>query len=587
VSLRHRILLLVAGTVTVAVASVTWFVIARARDAFEAVDAQRSAALVAQLRREFAWEGDELGRRLDRVVAADEVRTIALDLGAPSQDVTTHLSAAAALATAHGLDFLDLVADDGTIVSSAHWPARFGYRRDRLGSGAAAVLNAEETPEARVLGLFAERTLRSGEVTLHAIGGRRVDQQLLSSLGVPAGMRVLLYRNLEPGFVPRDLVGASGTIADGRPFEPLIARVRADGREESDAIRGPDGPESIHGVPLVGRDRTVLGVLIVGTSRREREALTGSIQRTGAAVAGIGVLAGLLLSYLLAARVTRPIERLADGAREVAAGRWDVRIETGSSGEVGALSEAFASMTAQLADQRERLVQAERVAAWRELARRLAHELKNPLFPLRITVDNLQRARRLPPSEFTEVFDESTRTLSAGLENLTGVIGKFSDFAKMPKPEFDRVDINESARAAVSLFDAQRSAPGAPAVTATLDLDPAAGTVRADPDQLRRALQNLVLNALDAMPRGGRLTVRTSRRDGTVCVEVADTGEGLTEEERTRLFTPYYTTKQHGTGLGLAIVQSVISDHHGKILVESEPGRGTTFRLELPVGGDT
>jgi signal transduction histidine kinase len=106
---------------------------------------------------------------------------------------------------------------------------------------------------------------------------------------------------------------------------------------------------------------------------------------------------------------------------------------------------------------------------------------------------------------------------------------------------------------------------------------------QADPILLRRALENLVLNSLDAMPAGGTLTVRTAQRSGSVRLEVTDTGEGLTPEECARLFTPYYTTKRHGTGLGLAIVQSVVSDHGGRIEVESAPGAGATFRIELPM----
>jgi signal transduction histidine kinase len=105
--------------------------------------------------------------------------------------------------------------------------------------------------------------------------------------------------------------------------------------------------------------------------------------------------------------------------------------------------------------------------------------------------------------------------------------------------------------------------------------------VHADPEQMSRALRNLVLNAMDAMAKGGRLAIRTSATSGKAAIEVADTGEGLTEEECSRLFTPYYTTKQHGTGLGLAIVQSVVSDHGGSISVRSRPGKGTTFRIEL------
>ena len=119
----------------------------------------------------------------------------------------------------------------------------------------------------------------------------------------------------------------------------------------------------------------------------------------------------------------------------------------------------------------------------------------------------------------------------------------------------------------------------------TLGLDPSREPIRADGEQLGRVVQNLLLNAIDAMPQGGQLRVRTERNGASFRLDVTDTGEGLTDEERQRLFTPYYTTKQHGTGLGLAIVQSVVTDHSGKVWVESVRGEGTTFHVELPAGG--
>src|SRR5207247_2040467 len=137
-------------------------------------------------------------------------------------------------------------------------------------------------------------------------------------------------------------------------------------------------------------------------------------------------------------------------------------------------------------------------------------------------------------------------------------------------------------RETLALFRAQLDARDRPAVTLVTDFDPAVTSIRADPDQLKRAIQNLLLNAIDAMPTGGELTVRTKRTEGGVRLDVGDTGEGLTDEECKRLFTPYYTTKQHGTGLGLAIVQSVVADHGGRISVESKSGGGTTFHMELP-----
>ena len=242
-------------------------------------------------------------------------------------------------------------------------------------------------------------------------------------------------------------------------------------------------------------------------------------------------------------------------------------------------------MTEQLTEHRDRMIQAERVAAWRELARRLAHELKNPLFPLQITVENLQRSRQASPEQFDEVFRESTYTLLAELNNLKTIVGRFSDFARMPAPQLERLNLNALVRDVVKLFDAQIHAPGGPPIDVRVQTEDDLPPVSADEEQIRRALRNLVLNALDAMPKGGTLTVRTQNIHGAipgrVAIEVSDTGEGLTPEECERLFTPYYTTKQHGTGLGLAIVQSVVSDHKGTISVHSQPGHGTTFRIEL------
>jgi two-component system, NtrC family, nitrogen regulation sensor histidine kinase NtrY len=195
---------------------------------------------------------------------------------------------------------------------------------------------------------------------------------------------------------------------------------------------------------------------------------------------------------------------------------------------------------------------------------------------------HVQRARQLENKQFMEVFNESTATLRAELANLNAIVGRFSDFAKMPTPHFSRVNVNEALRDAVRLFEPQFHAVGKPIITPEFFLTEPVPEIDADAEMLHRAFQNLVLNALDAMPAGGTLSLRTLEHEGNVRVEVSDTGKGLTPEECSRLFTPYYTTKSQGTGLGLAIVQSVVNDHHGTISVVSEEGRGATFRIELP-----
>jgi signal transduction histidine kinase len=135
----------------------------------------------------------------------------------------------------------------------------------------------------------------------------------------------------------------------------------------------------------------------------------------------------------------------------------------------------------------------------------------------------------------------------------------------------------------IRLFEPQFNVVGKPAIHAEYFLTEPLPEIDADAVLLHRAFQNLVLNALDAMPAGGTLTLKTSERAGHVLIEISDSGTGLTSEECSRLFTPYYTTKHQGTGLGLAIVQSIVSDHHGTISVSSEEGHGTTFRIELPL----
>ena len=341
--------------------------------------------------------------------------------------------------------------------------------------------------------------------------------------------------------------------------------------------------ETFHAMPLIGRNNDVLGVLLVGSSQLEMVLLRNRIFGTSAAVAAVALLIGLLLSLWIAAKITKPVTELSEGAREVAAGRWETRIDVQGVDEIGQLGIAFNDMTRTLSVQRDRLLQTERVAAWRELARRLAHELRNPLFPLQITVENLQRAKQLDSKQFMEVFNESTATLRVELANLNAIVGRFSDFSKMPAPAFTKVDVNEALRNIIRLFEPQFNVVGKPAIAAEYFLTEPLPDIDADPVLLHRAFQNLVLNALDAMPAGGTLTLRTSERSGTRADRNFRHRQGF---DTRRVLAPLHSLLHDETsryGLGLAIVQSIVSDHHGSISVSSEEGQGTTFRIELPL----
>ena len=438
---RTRLLIAFTLMVVFAVAVVAWAVSATTRRAFEQLDAQRTQALVAQFQQEFARRGAEIVRRVDGVAETEATQRMALKLNLPDADVSLYVNDATGIARTHQLDFVEIDNHDGAIISSAQWPARFGYKNEWVTQpvdwkARGAFLRKEELPDGMALAILAVRPVAVGDRRIYIIGGQLLDKEFLASLVLPVGMRALLYRNLDPNFSAELLTDASGSLPQAARLAPLIDQVRSQPRELVQTVQWSNDPasaESLHAIPLFGPANELLGVLVVASSRREIVALGGFIRSTAFLVAAAGILLGFLLSWWASARITSPVQQLAAGAREVAAGNWRARVDVPTGGEIAELARSFNHMTLQLATQRDQLVQSERVAAWRELARRLAHELKNPLFPLQITVENLQRARERSAGEFDEVFRESTSTLLAELANLKAIVGRFSDFAKMPR----------------------------------------------------------------------------------------------------------------------------------------------------------
>ena len=576
---RTRLLVIFTAAVVTSVGLVEWLVSRATRRVFERVETQNVDALVAQFHQEFMRRGADVVRAVNNLGATDAVLNVAI-----APDSSSFYSEASSLAASNGLDLLELVSADGAIISSAEWPARFGYKEDWLAGTSGwkvrgAFLRGEELPDGLTLALVAVAEVNAGGRKLYVTGGQRLDREFLSSLVLRQGMRLLLYRDLPSSSAPQ-LIGPSGPVTQAGALAPLLDQIRKTngGGEITQTIGSGADSEIFHAIPLTGSDRDLLGALLIGSSRAEMVRVESFLRSTGLIVAAGGILVGIILAWWATARITRPVHALAETAQKVAAGNWGATVEVASGDEIGQLAQAFNRMTAELVSQRERLVQIERVAAWRELARRLAHELRNPLFPLQLTVENMRRAHEIAAGQFEEVFHEGTQTILSELANLKQIIARFSDFAKMPPPEMHPLQLNDLVRDTVKLFEPQLAQARVEAHTA---LDSQLPVISADAEQIARVLRNLILNAVDAMPQGGALTITTAARNGAVRLEVADTGAGLTPEECERLFTPYYTTKTHGTGLGLAIVQSVISDHRGRIAVASRPGKGTTFQIDL------
>jgi two-component system nitrogen regulation sensor histidine kinase NtrY len=225
------------------------------------------------------------------------------------------------------------------------------------------------------------------------------------------------------------------------------------------------------------------------------------------------------------------------------------------------------------------LIRAQKVAAWREVARRLAHEIKNPLTPIQLCAERLRRHFSSAPPAAKALVDECTGTIVGEVESLKGLVDEFSQFARMPAPRTVPTDVAQLITDTLALYNGIFS-------NVRIDAQFADGLplVRLDAEQIRRVIINLIDNAIEATERRGRIVVSTQRdaADGIVRIIIADDGPGIPAAEREKLFLPYYSTKGRGSGLGLAIVRRIVAEHGGSVDVGENVPRGTRFTIELP-----
>jgi two-component system nitrogen regulation sensor histidine kinase NtrY len=225
------------------------------------------------------------------------------------------------------------------------------------------------------------------------------------------------------------------------------------------------------------------------------------------------------------------------------------------------------------------LIRAQKIAAWREVARRLAHEIKNPLTPIQLCAERLRRHFAGAPPAAQALVEECTSTIVGEVESLKGLVDEFSQFARMPAPRTMPTDLGQLILDTLALYNGILR-------EVHIDYRPAAAAplVRLDAEQIRRVIINLVDNAVEAMERKGCILVETrlDAANSVVRLIVADNGPGIPPAERDKLFLPYYSTKRRGSGLGLAIVRRIIAEHGGSIEVGDNVPRGTRFTIELP-----
>jgi signal transduction histidine kinase len=413
-------------------------------------------------------------------------------------------------------------------------------------------------------------------------------KSLLSRADVQAGLRAdagaWLRLGAKAALVARcKRVGQGGHavgLVAARYLDPILDRLGS--TLHLDVSVGSNVPIDVADVSVASCPLTdVAGTtapIVVSKSRRElRDALARIDQSV--LLAGLGAVGfALVVALVLARWLGRPLAELSAEAQKVA--RGDARpLRTRGSGEIGDLVATFNTMIHDLGDARRRLAAADRVAAWREVARRVAHEVKNPLAPIRAAVETLRRLRARDDPAFDEYFDEATRTVLDEVHRISNIVTEFTRFARLPPPRPSDVDLLEVVRDVVQL---QKAAAGSATIDVVVERVPP--IVRADRDQIVQVLTNLVQNAIDAVEKKGKITVTLAGEADVATITVSDDGPGIAPEMEARLFEPYATTKAQGTGLGLAIAQRIAMDHGGE-LASIGRGRGATFRLALPLSG--
>ncbi|MDP3156463.1 MAG: ATP-binding protein [Archangium sp.] len=491
-------------------------------------------------------QGD-VRRSMDELALSQGLEDVARDAArvpAPAH-VTT---AATALMTPRGLDVLALLDEQGRTLSSGHLPARLGEPDDPLFAVTKRPARTVTATRVELSGadglvsapaLVTARPIDYGERRVWAVGGVLLSEARAKDLSRLTGARVEI-------------------VSDG------VAHASA----------GSAAPPTLTRTLPVG-DVATLRLIF---SQADLVATRSEVLRAFLGFAGVGLLLSVILGFLVSRRITRPVEALTDAALKISSGTPGVTVDAqDASGELKGLIDTFNRMTGDLKDATNKLVASERVAAWQEVARRLAHEIKNPLTPIRMSLETLLAASQRGPLDdrFKGLFTESARAVLEEVDRLKRIVDEFSQFARLPHPQLAPHDLAEVMQAVMSLYAEHDG------ITFEVVLEKGA-FVSVDRDQLTQVLVNLLKNAEEAMAgKTGAIHVRV-KKGPEVTLEVEDEGPGIPAALKDRLFEPYVTTKPQGTGLGLAIALRICQEHGGRLEAVDGAAGGALFRVSLP-----
>jgi signal transduction histidine kinase len=552
-SFRARLLLGFGAVVLVPLTVFGWRIREVMANRLTAEYQHRVAALVSVIRADLDQRSAGIAPRLaalrDAIARDNRFRVAALQGGERSY-LLDYAGDAMRLA---GLSLLQIQDETGRIVSSGHFRNEYDQSDPALPRLLAAAPAGTALVEARgaegpFLALARVDSLRIGSRRFTLVGGIAVDSSLLARLTPDSEL----------------------TVAVALP---------------SDTSSGPDPATQVVSalvVPFVmagDSARLLPARIVVSHSLASLVALRRGVALSFLVAVLVTALVALLLASWLSTRISRPLTALAAKTADVDMDRLDVAFDSDRPDEIGALSRLLGAMTERLRAGAARLREAERRLAMGDLARQVNHDIKNGLIPIRNVFRHLGQAAGETPDRLAAAFRDRQATVDSSISYLENLA---SNYARLyPQPARESCDVNAVVRETVKRVGETGQA------NLRLELAEGLRPVRTDPLVLRRILENLIGNAIDSLAaRAGSVTVSTGANGAAgVRITVADTGQGMTQEELNRAFDDFYTTKPGGTGLGLSIVRRLVLDANGTLRVETEPGAGSKFIVELPGEG--
>jgi len=552
-SLKARLILAFSLITLIPLATAMAILTARIQSMVRSQAEARLGSALDGIASQAAEDGRHIAAKMEILARDPQLKRLYLLRPSGSRDLSEYVAERQVLL---GLDLLTVADSSGTVVAgSAPSPT------EEIAFNTPAIARAEGVG---ALAMVARSPiLYQGAATGAVQGGLLFDAASLERLGKTSGVEWIL-RDARGRVAATTLSGLG--VPDVAPGLPGIGRTEIEGQTYSTRST----PLAVGSPPYA----TITGLASTASADRA----IASVRLWSALLALLGLAIAIPLAIVWSAQISRPVERLAAFSEKVARGNWEEPLKLHSVRELTTLVEALDRMRLDLKTYREKLVMSERQAAWSQMARKVAHEVKNPLTPIAISIEDLKRSYDQKRPDFPEILNQAVRTIGEEVETLRHLLQEFSDFARIPAPRIAPCRVSQLLGDIEALYGHEVSAgrlvvsrPGAEI------------TVPADAGQIRQALINLIKNGLEALNGDGRVTVTARAQEGALEIAVADSGTGLSEEQRANLFVPGFTTKTHGSGLGLTIVERIVSDHAGTIAVDLGSGRGTTFRIRLPL----